>query len=355
MKDGRRAASKAFSLLDLCFGVKDEQIMFLYDIELANYSNYRIGGKAREFFEAKNVNELEAALSAARKNNTKTFILGAGTNILFDDEGFDGLVLKPALSYINRVSGTELNVGAGVLISELLDYTVGEGLSGLEWAGGLPGTLGGAIRGNAGCFGGEIKDVVASVTALQIPIINLQFTNKSQSINFKKAGKINFANKECKFDYRSSLFKQTSDYIILEATLSLKNGDKKKIHEAIQEKIDYRKSRHPMEYPSIGSIFKNIPVASLKQSSIKALKPVIKNDPFPIIPAAYLISEAGLKGVSYGGAMISPKHPNFIVNVQSASSRDVKNLIQLVKSSVQEKFGIEIEEELIILPRAIED
>ncbi|MDP3894642.1 UDP-N-acetylmuramate dehydrogenase, partial [Nocardioides sp.] len=227
---------------------------------------------------------------------------------------------------------------------------------GLEWAGGLPGTVGGAIRGNAGCFGGEIKDVVKSVKSLDVE------TLREVERNFP----------DCDFGYRSSVFsarparfvlrskaggggsalggKNSRSYnkeIILSAIFGFKKGDAEEIGKSVNEKIAYRRERHPLEYPNAGSIFKNIDAEKISKKYIGQFSCVIKKDPFPVVPAAYIISEAGLKGVSLGGAMISPKHPNFIVNVLEAKSSDVKNLIKLVKSEIKNKFDIELEEEII--------
>ena len=133
----------------------------------------------------------------------------------------------------------------------------------------------------------------------------------------------------------------------MEAVLTLKRGDPRFIRESIQEKVNFRNSRHPMDYPNIGSIFKNVDLKAVPKKRHAELSHIIKSDPLPVVPTAYLISQTGLKGVSYGGAMISPKHPNFIVNVLSASSEDVKKLIKLVKSEVKNKFDIQLEEEII--------
>ncbi len=350
--------------------------MFQENIPLSRFSNYKIAGKARYFYEA----QTEAGLIKAIKkwdSRGQIFILGGGTNILFDDMGFDGLVLKPNLNYIKKEKPhattfqhsaecwnvVNVVVGAGTPVSELLEYTITHGLSGLEWAGGLPGTLGGAIRGNAGCFGGEIKDVIKSVSALQFQIPNSKFQNKK--LNFKIK---NFIAKDCRFNYRHSIFKENPNLIILEVILQLKPGNKKEIAKAIQEKIDYRNGRQPLEYPNIGSIFKNVPLSALANADLTLINAEInksrrksayslrssaalpiKRDPFPVVPAAYLLSESGLKGVSFGGAMISLKHPNFIVNAQSATAEDVKKLIALAKEKVFKKFAIKLEEEVIVM------
>jgi len=322
-------------------------------VELKRYSNYKIGGLARYFYIVKNLDQLEQAVAKAQKDKLKIFILGGGTNLLISDDGFNGLVIKPEIMKLEN-SEVMVKVGAGVFISELLDFLISKSLSGMEWAGGLPGTVGGAIRGNAGAFAGEMKDVVEEVVSLVI--------------SGSKPKIVRRRNNECRFGYRDSIFKQQDNReIILEATLRFKKGNRKIIRNSIEDKIRYREERQPLDYPNIGSIFKNVPlsriaadlkadIAQLDANTVKVsvgrpqrltfIAP-IKVDPFPVIPTAHLIHEAGLKGISYGGAMISPKHPNFIVNVLNAKAEDVKKLIKLVKFSVKSKFGIELEEEII--------
>lgn len=313
--------------------------MFQENVNLKDYSNYKIGGPARQFSHPKNVEEIGKAVEMARKEKLPIFILGGGTNLLIGDEGFNGLVLKPDIQLL-EANGTTARVGAGVSMNELLNFLITKGLSGLEWAGGLPGTVGGAIRGNAGAFGGEMKDVVANVVSLDI----------SGNPSAGGPAVIKRENAECRFGYRNSIFKMNDGKeVILEAILSLKKGDKKATREAIESKIKYRKDRHPMEYPNIGSIFKNVDLKLVPKDLLPQVQQVVKSDPFPIVPTAYLISECGLKGVSWGGAMISPKHPNFIVNVLGAKADDVKTLINLVKAAVKEKYSVKLEEEVIYI------
>ncbi len=314
--------------------------MFQEKVPLIRYSNYKIGGPARYFFESDKADNLIAAVGKARRMKTPVFILGGGTNILFSDEGFPGLIIKPSNRFIkNDCDDFCLRIGAATSVEELLDYSIAKGLSGLEWAGGLPGSLGGAIYGNAGCFGGEIKDNVKEIISLDISGPNPKIVKRTNS--------------ECGFEYRSSIFKKNKNQeMILEAVLLFKKGDKKAIQSAVEEKVNYRKERQPLEYPNIGSIFKNVSLARISADNKRInadIKNVIKVDPFPVIPTAHLISEAGLKGISYGGAIISPKHPNFIVNALNASAQDVKKLIELTKNKVKEKFLINLEEEIVQL------
>ena len=306
-------------------------VKFQKNILLSQFSNYKIGGPAKFFFEAKSVEGVRWAVGETKKQKLDIFILGGGTNLLINDKGFNGLVLKPSLNFLELTNARTNKAGAGVLMTDLLNFTIEKGLSGLEWAGGLPGTLGGAIRGNAGAFGGEMKDSVAEV----------------ESFDIKTGKEIVRSGAECRFGYRSSIFKEKNNKeIILAATLKLKKGDPKKIKSAVQEKIDYRLLHQPLDHPNIGSIFKNVDLNKIPQALRPRFVSVVKNDPFPVVPAAYLISKAGLAGVSHGGAMISPKHPNFIVNVLKSTALDVKTLVNLTKKTVKKKFKINLEEEI---------
>ena len=316
------------------------------NIPLKNFSNYRIGGRAKYFLKVSSVEDLIEGLKQWEEYRISPtlevglFILGGGTNILISDKGFDGLVIHPKIKSIKNQCGKEsksqrLIVGGGVLIEDLLNYCIENCLSGLEWAGGLPGTLGGAIRGNAGAFGGEVKDNITEVESLN-----------TQTLEIKKR-----INKDCDFDYRTSIFKvgEGEKDIIISAVLKLKNGDKNLIKKNMEEKIKYRKNRHPLKYPNIGSIFKNIPIGKVPQKLLEQLKSSIKNDPFPILPTAKLLALAGLKGKWAGGAMVSRKHPNFIVNLGRATSQDVQKLIKEIKKIIKNKYGVELEEEITII------
>ncbi|MGH9731199.1 MAG: UDP-N-acetylmuramate dehydrogenase [Candidatus Acidiferrales bacterium] len=312
---------------------KDSQIATVKIVEgvpLAEHSNYRIGGPARYFCEATNEEEIRAGVLFAREQNLKLFVLGGGTNLLISDSGFDGLVLKPSMMQL-EAHGNVITVGAGVLVADLLKFTIQHSLSGLEWAGGLPGTVGGAVRGNAGAFRGEIKDRVVSVESFDVETLET----------------ISRENGACQFGYRSSIFKEKNGReIILTAKISMVQGELQAIASGIQDKINYRLERHPMEYPNIGSTFKNVDLKLVPKIWAEAVAKVVKVDPFPVVPTAYLISEAGLRGTQHGGAQVSQKHPNFIVNLGEATAADVKFLIAAVKERVFEKYGIRLEEEI---------
>ena len=312
---------------------KDSQIAtakILENVPLTPYSNYRIGGPARYFCEATNEEEIRAGVLFAREQNLQLFVLGGGTNLLISDSGFDGLMLKPSLMQL-EAHGNVVTVGAGVLVSDLLKFTIQHSLSGLEWAGGLPGTVGGAVRGNAGAFRGEIKDRVVSVESFDVETLET----------------ISHDNAACQFGYRSSIFKEKNGReIILTTRINMVPGELQAIASGIQDKINYRLERHPMEYPNIGSTFKNVDFKLVPKIWAETVAKVVKVDPFPVVPTAYLISEAGLRGTQHGGAQVSQKHPNFIVNLGDATAADVKFLIAVVKERVFEKYGIRLEEEI---------
>lgn len=306
--------------------------MFEENFSLKQISHYKIGGKAKYFFKAEKAEDVEKAILKARKIKTPIFILAGASNILINDEGFRGLILKSEIKFIEK-NNDLIKVGAGVPINQLLNELADRNLSGLEWAAGIPGTVGGAIYCNAGAFGKEMKDIVESVVVFDI-------SKKNPKIAKRK-------NNECDFKYRSSIFKQNPNCeIIIEAVLKLKKGNSQNIKEEINRNLNYRSNKHPLEHPNLGSTFKNISLKQIGNDVAANFKNVIKTDPSPMIPAAYLISEAGLKGVSFGGAMISPKHPNFIVNILDATAEDVKNLIKLAKNEVKNKFNIRLEEEI---------
>ena len=304
-----------------------------------------IGGPADYFYEFKSKEELTNALNRWKEiepNNKNILILGKGTNILFSDDGYRGLVLKDEISFIKREREV-ITAGSGVLMSDLLDFCTQNSLSGFEWAGGLPGTVGGAVRGNAGAFGGEIKDSVWQVESLDPKTLKTKTRNNSQ----------------CQFGYRQSTFKNGEGHrpggalprreIILSAKFRLKKGNQGEIKNKTQEKIDYRIDRHPLDLPNIGSTFKNIPIAFVPKKVKEEFADSIKNDPFPILPAAKLLAAAGLKGRIVGGAKISEKHPNFIVNFNNAKAEDVKDLIEIAKKEIKEKFEVSLEEEILVM------
>lgn len=280
-------------------------------VELAPYTTFNIGGPADYFLEVKEERDLIEAVKVAREFKLPFFVLGNGSNLLISDEGFRGLVIKISFSSI-EISDLKIKSGAGVSLKRLVGVSAELGFSGLGWAAGIPGTVGGAVRGNAGAFKESMADIVEEVEAL----------DTSSEIKVK-----NYISKDCEFDYRNSIFKKRRDLIILSVKLCFKKGEKEKIEKEIERYLNYREKRHPLKFPSAGSIFKNPENFS----------------------AGRLIHECGLDGKKIGQAQISEKHTNFIINLGEAKAGDVLELISLAKREVKVKFGIELEEEIQIL------
>ena len=275
------------------------------NVSLASYTTFKIGGKANYFYEAKKNENLIKAIKVAKKAQVPYFILGGGSNVLVSDSGFNGLVIRIQNTKY-EIRDTTIRADAGVLLGKLVDESVKAGLTGLEWAVGIPGTVGGAVRGNVGAFGTSVADIVENVKVLKMPELRI----------------MNYESRECKFGYRDSVFKHNKD-IILSIKLELKKGNKETSKRAIEEHLAYRKKHQPL-LPSAGCIFKN----TLDYS------------------AGYLIEECGLKGKKIGKAMIFEKHGNFIVNTGNTKAGDVIELIKLCKEKVKEKLGIELKEEI---------
>ena len=300
-------------------------------IPLKEYTTFKIGGPARYFFVAKSKEGLKNAILWAKKKKLPFFILGGGSNVLFSDKGFNGLVIKLQNTQ-SEIRNTNVIAGAGVPLQKLVLEAAKKGLSGLENLAGIPGTLGGAIWGNAGAFGREIGDLVEEVKVLDVG---------GSKLEVKK-----LKNKDCKFGYRDSIFKKKENLIILEATLKLKKGKRKEIKEKMKEILKLRKEKQPLEFPSAGSVFKNVPIEKVPKKIQEKFKEKIKDG---FLPAGVLIEAAGLKGYQIGGAKISEKHANFIVNTGEAKARDVLKLIELIKKRVRKKFKIELKEEIVLV------
>jgi len=296
------------------------------NVLLSKYTTFKIGGPAEYFFEVKDKKELISAVKFAKEKRLPFFILGGGSNLLVSDKGFRGVVINFQFSIFNfqSISNSKIfkiTAGAGLPLNRLVNISTGKGFSGLEWAVGIPGTIGGAVFGNAGAFGKSMKDIIETVEALDI--------RKDKFINFK--------NKECRFGYRNSIFKKNKNLVIVSVELKLKKGNKKNIKKRIKENLIYKKEKQPLNYPSAGSVFKNPRLRQGYGGQSKSFT------------AARLIEECGLKGKQVGNAKISDKHANFIVNLGKAKAKDVKKLINFAKQRVKKNFKINLEEEIQFL------
>ncbi len=305
------------------------------DISLAKYSTWGIGRKAKYFIEIideKQLPELKAFLDKDDNKDLKVHVLGGGSNTLFSSNGFDGVVILVRLGFNEEEendkkftlhiveSKVELkSVPSGFPMGLLVGFCNKQGFSGFESAAGLPGTLGGAIRGNAGCFGWETKDNIESVRAWNI-----------------KTGEIKeFPNEECKFNYRESFFKYNPEWIILSATLKFTQSTPSEVRSKSTEIIMERAKRQPKKVKTCGSVFKNP-------------KELLDGKP---ISAGFLIDSLGLKGTQVGGVKISEVHANFFENVdpEIATSDNVLDLIKICQEKVKAKYNIDLEPEVKVV------
>ena len=280
------------------------------NILLKNYTSFKIGGSAKYFFKVKTTKDLIKKIQMAKELNLPFFILGGGSNLLVSDKGYNGVVIKIENLYLNYREN-KITASAGTELKDVVNFSTKKELKGLEWAMGIPGTIGGAVRGSIKAFGESISNIIESVEVLKVPELKIK----------------NYKAKDCKFDYKESIFKKNKNLIILSCIFKLKKGNKKQIKNKIEYFLDYRKKNHPLDFPSAGSIFKN---------------PEEKN-------AWELIKRCGLEGKKIGGAQISKKHSNFIINLGNASSKDVLELIDLIKKQVKKKFNIKLEPEIFYL------
>lgn len=294
----------------------------LFNEPMSKHSTLRLGGAARYFFEAKNLDEIIKAMEAAKKDSIAYSVIGGGSNILVSDYGFDGLVIKMADSEI-KIDGEKIYAGAGVFSVSLARAAVDAGLTGLEWMATLPGTIGGAVYGNAGAYGEETKNRLARVQVLE-------------------EGTVKWIQKEdCHFGYRDSRFKKTKE-IILAAEFELKKGDKMEINKKMKILLDKRKGEQPLGSSSAGCIFKNFQF-SIFNFQFQMPEEFLKNK---TIPAGWLIEKAGMKGFCVGKTRVSDIHGNFSLNLGGSSADELARLISAVKKKVRDKFGIELQEEV---------
>ena len=283
---------------------------FLRDAPMKNYTTFRIGGPADILITAKSINELKEILLILKSENMPYMILGNGSNLLVRDEGLRMALIK--LSGDFKEIGTKestITCGAGVTLSKLCTFAHSNSLSGLEFAFGIPGTVGGAVYMNAGAYGGEMKDVLTEVT----------FLTKDGEILTKSVDELSLS-------YRYSIFKETGD-IVLSARFTLSQDSKEEIKARMDDFMNRRVTKQPLEYPSAGSVFKR-PEGAF---------------------AGALIEQCNFKGYSIGGAQVSEKHSGFIVNRGEASCQDVLDLILLIQNTVREKTGFELEREIILI------
>lgn len=278
---------------------------------MSKHTSFKIGGNADAYIKVNNLSKLSAILKECQDSDVDYMILGNGSNLLVSDEGIRGAVIRLDGDFrkITLVDDTTIFCGAGATLAYLCKFALNCGLTGLEFAWGIPGTVGGAVFMNAGAYDGEMKDVVHSVSHIS-PRGEIGRTEKD----------------DLDFGYRTSVFR-SNNMIITGVTLKLKKGNPDEIRAKMDDYMSRRSTKQPLEYPSAGSVFKR-PEGNF---------------------AGALIEQCGLKGKFCGGAQVSEKHAGFIINKSNATAKDVRDLIGEIKKTVSDKTGYNLECELIIL------
>ena len=282
----------------------------LFEEPMSSHTTFRIGGPAEVFLMPESYEQIRSALALCREEGVPYFVLGNGSNLLVSDSGYRGVIIQMDRNMGDiELKGTEIRACAGALLSSVAAAARKASLTGFEFAGGIPGTLGGAVVMNAGAYGGEMKDVLREVTVM----------TKEGDIRVIPSDRLELG-------YRTSIIKKTG-YLVLEAVISLEKGDLQAIQEKTKELASKRTEKQPLDYPSAGSTFKR--------------------------PEGYfagkLIMDSGLRGFRVGGAQVSEKHCGFVINTGGATAKDVKELMDHVIRTVKEKYNITLEPEVKFL------
>ncbi len=276
---------------------------YLENISMSKYTTYRIGGEASLIVYPESEGKLIKLIEILRNNDVKYKVIGNGSNIICSDKPYDGVIIRLDSMNHLKIDDTVIKVGAGYNLMKLSYLVSKMGLTGLEFATGIPGSVGGAVYMNAGAYKSDMGYITSSIRVI------------TPDLKIKE-----LYNKDLDFHYRDSFLQHNKEYICVEASIVLKKGDAKEIKSLIEDRKQKRLMTQPLEFPSAGSVFRNP-----------------TND-----YAGRLIEESGLKGYSIGGAIVSPKHANFIVNYKNATADDIKNLIMHVKETVKENYGVDL-------------
>lgn len=297
---------------------------------MAKHTNFRIGGSAQYYVVASTKEECIRAIELAEAAGLAWYVYGGGSNMLVADKGFDGLMIQTAFRAI-EVRGEEIICDAGAITALVARKSAEAGLAGFEWAAGVPGTIGGAIYGNAGCYGGEMKDAVASVDAFRVA--------DQKRVTLSKEG--------CGFGYRESGFKKER-YVIFGCTLQLAHGDSATSLARIMEIQTMRKEKQPLGESGAGCMFKNVEfqdeaeIAQL-QSETDVPAPMIASK---AISAGWIIERSGLLGRRIGDIEVSPKHGNFLINHGNGTADEVAQLVSICQMEVRNRFGLRLQTEV---------
>ena len=294
-------------------------------IPLSRCTRFGIGGPAEVYFETSDESSFAALLAAVRESGTNYVVIGGGTNLIVADEGFEGIVLRFTASAIDR-SGQIVRARAGAELQALVDFSIEQGLKGLETMTGIPGSVGGAIYGNAGAYGHSIDERV-------------------RLVRFFDGGRVRrFTNAECEFRYRESIFKKHKDWIVFEAELAMDIAPVEELRASAEKIFAIRLEKYPLTMKCAGSIFKNLLLAELSEG-VRAQVPerVIREGK---VPSAYFLEQIGAKGMRIGDIRVADYHANLIYNEGGGSARQLCELIADLKQRVRVRFGLELEEEV---------
>ncbi|MFN7999155.1 MAG: UDP-N-acetylmuramate dehydrogenase [Bryobacteraceae bacterium] len=295
------------------------------DAPLSAYTRFAIGGPADIYAETDNVNSFIQALAVARASGRDYMVMGGGTNLIVSDAGFRGIMLRFVARNL-RATGECVSADAGVVLQDLVDFSIGHGLKGLETLAGIPGSVGAAVYGNAGAYGHSISERVRHVRF---------FDGSSERV---------FDNTACEFHYRESVFKRRKAWIIFSVELLLERASKEELAITAEGIVKVRNEKFPATMKCAGSIFKNLLLAELPPETAAAVPAAVVRE--GKVPAAYFLEQAGAKGASRGDIHVANYHANLIYNGGSGTASDLCALIQELKDRVRSRFRIELEEEV---------
>jgi UDP-N-acetylmuramate dehydrogenase len=290
-----------------------KDIMALENIKvnepMKNHTSFKVGGPADLFLMPQSLKELKKALEIARASQKPVYVMGNGTNLIVRDGGFEGIIIQTKGLNRVRINGDTITAEPGISLRNLADAALAEALTGLEFASGIPGSLGGAVTMNAGAYGGEMKQVITGISVL------------TEDDNIRR-----IPASQCEFGYRSSIL-QKHDWVLVEVELQLEKGSPEAISEKMIDLNTQRQQKQPLDYPSAGSTFRR--------------------------PEGYfagkLVQDAGFKGYTIGGAQVSEKHSGFVINKGGATAADILNLIKTIQAGVKEQFGVDLKTEVIVI------
>ena len=282
-----------------------------YNEPMKKHTTMKVGGPCECMVEPSSIEEIQKIVEYSKKNNIKYYVIGNGSNLLVKDEGVNALIIKISNKFSTvEVNGEHIKAYSGCSVPKLSQIAKENSLSGLEFACGIPGSVGGGIRMNAGAYGSEMVNVVEKVG----------FLDENGNLN-------EIDGKDANFTYSHSMFVENPEYVVVYAIYKLQKGNKEEISRVMEENMNSRKQKQPIEYPNFGSVFKR--------------------------PEGYfvgkLVDDCGLKGYKIGGAQVSTKHSGFMINAGNATCKDVLDLIEYVKEKVYEKFNVKLQEEVVIL------